>query len=121
MAVNSSADKMVLRLCHGCEGAAFAEGRRAVVAALAAAGLAEQVTVARAACLGNCAEPRSLALQGPGRASYVFSGLDLQQDAGDIAATCAAYLQAPMGWIEDARPCGRLRLCLRARIPALEA
>jgi predicted metal-binding protein len=35
-----------------------------------------------------------------------------------VLAFCHAYLAAKDGWIEDARPLGRLRHCLRARIPA---
>ena len=71
------------------------------------------------ACMGACESPVSLGLQGAGRASYVFAGVQPTQDAADIAATCQTYLDAPAGWIEDARPCGRLRDCLRARLPAL--
>ena len=78
-----------------------------------------RVEIADHACFSGCAEPTALALQGQGRASYVFSGLDVVADADDIAATCKTYLDSPKGWIEDARPCGRLRMCLRARIPAL--
>ena len=59
-------------------------------------------------------------MQAKGRASYVFSDIDLKKNAKDIAQTCQVYLTVPKGWIEDAHPCGRLRYCLRARIPALE-
>jgi predicted metal-binding protein len=120
-AVESETDQMVLRLCHGCTGTGLSGGRKALGKALREAGLEGRVRIARASCLGGCEEPRSIALQSAGRASYVFSDLDLTKDAADIVATCALYLQAPQGWIEDAQPCGRLRWCLRARIPALEA
>ena len=92
---------------------------QAVQQALKTAGLQDQVTLGDQACFSSCAEPTALALQGQGRASYVFSGVDVVADADDIAATCLTYLSSPKGWIEDARPCGRLRMCLRARIPAL--
>lgn len=75
--------------------------------------------IVEATCLGVCTAPASLALQSKGRASYVFADIDIQHDAADIVATCAAYLAAEDGWIEDARPCGRLRTCLKARLPAL--
>lgn len=107
-----------LRLCSSCDGAA---GLGAVRAALAGAGLAARVTVGEHACFNVCDRPVSLVLQGAGRATYVFSGLDPVADAGDIAATCALYLDAPKGWIADARGCGRLRACLHARIPALDS
>lgn len=57
-------------------------------------------------------------LQAPGGASYVFEGIDLARDRADVLATLRAYLAAPGGWIEDARPCGRLRFCLKVRLPA---
>ncbi len=62
------------------------------------------------------AVPILLAMQQPGRASYLFHGLSVE-DAADIAATVAAYRAAPLGWIGDARSCGRLRLCLKTRVP----
>ncbi len=121
--VNDATDnsKMVLRLCATCEGEGFAEGKQAVETALNDANLSQNVTVKRVACLGACETPKALAMQAEGRASYVFSGLNLNEDAKDIAQTCQVYLTAPKGWIEDAHPCGRLRYCLRTRIPALEA
>ena len=82
-------------------------------------GLGDAVDLASADCMGACAEPVSLALQGEGRASYLFSGVSPLEDVADILATCREYLAAPGGWIVDARPCGRLRLCLKGRIPAL--
>lgn len=67
-------------------------------------------------CLGPCGSPVAMALQGGG-ASYVFAGVRLPEDLSDLVATCRAYRDAPGGWIEDARPCGRLRFCLHARVP----
>lgn len=69
--------------------------------------------------MNGCARPVSLALQSPERATYFFGGVDLEADVADIVATLRAYLDAPKGWIEDARPCGRLRFCLVGRVPAL--
>lgn len=92
---------------------------QAVDAALARAELDRHVSVVEHACFSGCSEPVAIALQAEGRGSYVFSGVNVARDADDIAATCRTYLDSPKGWIEDARPCGRLRMCLRARIPAL--
>lgn len=77
-----------------------------------------QVQVALSPCLEQCETPVAMALQSVGGAGYVFSGLDTGADSADIVATCRAYLDSPDGWIEDARPCGRLRFCLAARLPA---
>ena len=67
----------------------------------------------------HCAEPIALSLQGAGRATYLFSGVRPAEDMADIEATLRLYLDSPAGWIEDARGCGRLRFCLRGRVPAL--
>ncbi|MCB1342437.1 MAG: DUF1636 family protein [Pseudooceanicola sp.] len=85
-------------------------------AALNAAGIAAQV--AEFACLGGCDTPVSIGIQSEGRASYVFSDLGPDWPEGDLAAFCRLYLDAPNGWIEDARPAGQLRFHLRARLPA---
>lgn len=112
--------RMTLRLCTTCSGTRDRSAERlAIEAALQEAGLRELVELSEHACFSACAQPVSISLQGEGRASYVFAGLSLIEDAKDIAATCQTYLDSTGGWIEDARPCGRLRLCLRARIPAL--
>lgn len=87
--------------------------------ALRRAGLADQVNVEFAGCIGSCTAPITIGLQGNGRASYVFSGINLLDDADDIAATTLAYLNARKGWIVDAHVCGRLRECLQTRLPAL--
>jgi predicted metal-binding protein len=108
-----------LLLCATCDGANPQADRRAVSDALARAGLAQQVQVAMVDCMGACENPGALGLQGAGLAVYVFAGVRMVDDAADIALTCKAWLAAPQGWIGDARSCGRLRDCLRARLPAL--
>lgn len=110
---------VTLLLCATCEGAGREGDQQAISAALAQAGLADQVNLDMVECMGACEKPVTLGLQGAGRASYVFAGVRPQQDADDIARTCATYLAAQAGLIKDARPCGRLRDCLRARLPAL--
>lgn len=90
----------------------------ALRAALCGAGLAAQFEVAEVGCFGGCSDPSGIAFQGMGKASYVFSGTKLASDLDDVLAFCEAYLAAKDGWIEDARPLGRLRHCMRARIPA---
>jgi len=110
-------------ICETCQGLGIRTPGPADLAALAeaiaATDLNGRIDVASTACLSGCTDPVSIALRGEGRAAYVFSGVDLDADRADILATCRLYLESPKGWIEDARPCGRLRHCLRARIPAV--
>lgn len=96
-------------MCEGCGGSSTD-----LLDALAR----QDVSALATGCLGVCADPVTVAVQAAGRATYVFSGLGVE-DAGDIAAFVAAYLAADAGWIEDARPLGRLRHCLVTRVPAL--
>lgn len=108
---------VVLHVCACCLPADRAEELvQRLRQAIAAAQL--PVLVAASDCLGPCYSPVVLALQGEGRASYVFVGVSLPDDLDDVTATCRTYLQSPGGWIVDARPCGRLRFCLRTRLPA---
>ncbi len=104
-------EKMRLLVCEGCGGTGT------VLREVLAARL-QGVEVGVIGCLGVCADPVTVAAQAPGCATYVFSGLGAG-DAADLAAFVAAYRAAPAGWIEDARPLGRLRQCLVARVPAL--
>ncbi len=69
-------------------------------------------------CLSACDEPVAIAVQGDGAATYVFSGLT-DADANDVRAFARLYENAQAGWVEDARPAGRLRFCLKTRVPAL--
>ncbi|NNE88695.1 MAG: DUF1636 family protein [Silicimonas sp.] len=85
---------------------------------LRAAGMPETVAIKPSRCLGPCDRPVVMSLQSPGQAGYVFAGIDLIEDANDVVATCALYCDSDDGWIEDARPCGRLRHLLVARMPA---
>ena len=111
---------ITLLLCSTCTGTGTHDVNKAAIAnALERQGLSGHVQVRDVACMGACEKPVSVGLQGAGRASYVFAGVEPQGDADDIAQTCRTYLDSPEGWIDDARPCGRLRLCLRARLPAL--
>ena len=87
---------------------------------IANSGLAGEFSVQSVDCMGACEAPISLAIQGKERASYLFSGLKFPDDNRDVIATCEHYLNSTKGWIEDAIPCGRLRHCLRARIPAFK-
>lgn len=91
--------------------------RADVALAIDDAGLSETFTVERGPCMGSCETPVTIALQGAGMTSYVFSGLKPAEDIADLIATCQLYADSPNGQIHDARPCGRLRDLLRAQIP----
>ncbi len=69
-------------------------------------------------CLSVCDAPVALAAQSDGGATYVFAGLT-EADAADVVAFTREYDAAQAGWIADARPLGRLRFCLKTRVPAL--
>ena len=105
--------KLHLTLCKDCGDHDIEKARFA----LEAAGLSDAMELRSDGCLGPCGRPMVMALQSAGGAGYVFAGLDLNTDAEDIVATCRHYLESRQGWIEDARPCGRLRHLLVARMP----
>lgn len=108
--------RVALHLCATCDADGFANARDVLQTTLDAAGL--HTDVLAQPCMNACAEPVSLALQSQGRATYFFTGLDPVADRADIVATVAAYLESPGGWIDDAMACGRLRHCLKGRVPA---
>ena len=102
-------DRARVTICGTC-----AEGAgRGLAARLE--GLAE---VRLAPCLMACGRPMALAVAGPGKATYVFAGVDPGSAAGDLLAFLALFDASPDGEIADARSCGALRLRLIARLPA---
>ena len=107
---------LMLRVCTGC-----LEGRKPLdhlIEQVEAGGLEGRVAVQAVSCGERCAHPARLWLQAQDQASYLFEGLNLERDTADILATVCAYLDSKDGWIIDARPCGRLRHKLVARLPA---
>ena len=107
-----------LGICAACLGLEGTNDICALADAVAQSQMSDRVVVKHRNCRARCARPARLWLQSKGGAAYVFEGIDLAADQGDILATLTAYLNHPGGWIEDARPCGRLRFCLTARVPA---
>lgn len=111
--------RAVLHLCATCDPAGFETACNGLQQALNAANL--PASVHAQPCMNACADPVSLALQADARATYFFAGINPITDRVDIVATVAAYLNSPHGWIEDATVCGRLRHCLKGRVPALNS
>lgn len=108
---------ILLTLCLSCAPKKTTAQIAVLEQAFAEAGL--PVRLRGQECLNACSQPQALALQGAGRATYVFHAVDPEADIDDILATVRTYLAAERGWITDATACGRLRLCLRARIAAV--
>lgn len=109
-----------LLVCATCERASDHTARQdcaTLRGALKLAGLSGRIEVDATPCLGGCVAPVNISLQGAGRGSYVFDGLDVKASEAEIVKLCQMYLELDRGWIEDARPLGELRNRLRARIP----
>lgn len=111
--------RAVVHLCETCADEATARNHQVLQDRLDADGLPAEVRAQ--ACFNACDRPVGLSLQASGAATYFFTGVDPVGDLEDIVATVRLYLDSPKGWIEDARPCGRLRLCLTGRVPALSS
>lgn len=104
---------VVCSTCDGTDGKAFAARLRTV---LADRGM--DFAVQDHDCMSNCSRPLSVAFSAPGKATYLFGDINPEIDLSDTLAFAALYLDSPNGWIEDARPAGRLRHCLIGRVPA---
>lgn len=106
-----------LTICATCaakdadpQGAALAEAVRAQLPA--------GWDVVMQDCMSMCDGPVAVAVQGPGKATYLFAGVT-PADAADVLGFVGLYDAQADGWIDDARPAGRLRFCLKGRVPAL--
>ena len=75
--------------------------------------------IAAGDCMQACAEPQAVAFQAAGKAQYLFSNVDPQGQLDEIARFAGLYRQSADGAIDDARSCGNLRFCLRAKLPAV--
>ena len=101
-----------ITVCAGCR-----EGAGAALSERLREGL-PGVEVRLAECLNACGAPLALAVTGEGKAAYLFAGVEPETQAEDVLAFMGLYAAAPEGEVVDARAAGRLRLCLRGRIPA---
>ena len=110
---------LVCATCERPDGRTARQDCAQIRGALKKAGLSDQIEVEATPCLGGCTHPVNIGLQGAGRGSYVFDSLDTKEFEAEIVTLCQMYLELDQGWIEDARPLGKLRHNLRARVPAL--
>lgn len=94
-------------ICAGCGGGPLV--------GLLQARLAE---VALVECMHVCGKPVAVSFRGAGKAAYLFAGVDPLTQVDEIVTFAGLYAVAKGGIVEDARPCGELRLCLVGRIPA---
>ncbi len=103
-------------VCSSCEGVDASGFATRLGIALAEQAMAFEVQSHD--CMSNCARPLSVAFTAPGKATYLFGDVDPSIDLADTLAFAGLYADSADGWIEDARPAGRLRFCLIGRVPA---
>lgn len=106
-----------ITICAGCrEGETPPQGR-ALAERLAplVAGLADVRTTD---CMIVCGKPVTVSFRAPGKAAYLFAGVDPETQAGELATFARLYAEAQDGLVDDVRPCGELRFRLIGRIPA---
>lgn len=118
--INAVKDRVII--CETCaakgaepQGMAFAEELRR--RACADPQLSE-FEVTTTACMNLCTAPVAMALRSEGKDVYLFSDVRPGEDTEDTLALLRLYAAASDGTITDARPAGRLRHCLIARVPA---
>jgi predicted metal-binding protein len=111
-------ERIILSVCADCR---RPRDRRRPGRALAAE-LAERLrewpllAVEPGVCMGACEEPVAVAVQSPGRATYLFASLLDEAAVDSLVAFLALYRSRPDGMSREAeRPAG-LRGRLRARI-----
>ncbi len=76
------------------------------------------VKVRDARCMLTCGSPVAVSLTCPGKMSYLFADVQAEHDLDNLLALVRLYVANPGGIINDARPIGRLRHCLKGRLPA---
>ena len=103
-----------ITICESCrsdgpaKGAALAERLRGMVGA----------EVATTDCMIVCGKPVTVSFRATGKAAYLFSGVDPETQAEEIAEFARLYADAADGIVNDVRSIGQLRFCLIGRIPA---
>ena len=91
-----------------------------MLAALAALALPEGVTLRPVECLSACTHGCSVALQAPGKWTYVYGNLDPAAHAPDILHGAALYAASPDGIVTWRDRPALFRKQSLARVPPLE-
>jgi len=108
---------LICETCRTPDGPATGEGlARALRVALNAEGLAD-VAVETVVCMNICTEPVSVALKGPTKETYLVCGVEAATDLSELVGLVRLFAEAEGGGITDARAAGRLRHCLKGRVP----
>ena len=76
-------------------------------------------TVTGVHCMSQCKRPCTVALQAPGRYTYVFGDLDPGAHAGDILDLLALYAAEPLGFLPSDRRPRAMQAGILGRIPPL--
>ena len=103
-----------ITICESCQsggapkGAALADQLRSMV----------QAEVATTDCMIVCGKPVTVSFRSTGKAAYLFSGVDPDSQAEEIAEFARLYAEAEDGIVNDVRSIGQLRFCFIGRIPA---
>ena len=111
-------ERITLSVCADCRRPRDRRRPGRALAAQLAEGLREWpfVAVEPGVCMGACEEPVAVAVQSPGRATYLFAGLSDEAAVDSLLGFLALYRSRPDGMSREAeRPTG-LRGRLRARI-----
>ena len=112
-------DGVVVRFCSTSETQTETNGLGRLEAAISDAKFPVPVRLVSGCCMNGCSAPVPMAIQCNGRATYFFTGVDVNSDCKDIIRTLRVYVESPKGWIDDAQRCGRLRQCLVGRVPSI--
>ncbi len=106
-----------ITICSGCRagdeparGFGLADRLRGLVGSGVDVGLTD--------CMIVCGQPVTVSFRAPGKAAYLFAGVDPDTMADNLATFARLYMASPDGIVDDVRPCGDLRFRLIGRIPA---
>ncbi|MCI0431023.1 MAG: DUF1636 domain-containing protein [Rhodospirillales bacterium] len=116
---------VVVYVCITCgrdESADETAGRRmlaAIVAAAAAAGLADRLIPVAVECLSVCKRPCTIAIAAPGKWTYVYGDIDPAADAASVVEGISRYANSADGLVPWRQRPERFRKGVVARTPPL--
>lgn len=108
------ADHTIL-ICSKCVGAGEAAAMRRALTESMPAGY----RFGAVDCMAGCDHPTTVGFQAPGKATYLFGGIESQAELSAIAAFAHQYRESETGWTSASnRPAALYKKTL-ARLPAL--